>query len=229
MARSKQRFSSSNRSSRSRGFQRKPRPDWVFNQESYSPLTDDLAAGPANALAIELYASTNTRRQMKWGQTNFLGTNAATGASTLVAGQWEFAEGKRPVIHAMMGHKLWVPTTWTLGTALVIGYRLMVIEQDSLTGSAILDANYSMWVSNNTLAAPTERWANEKRVLKEWRLTTTFDSSVASPIMHHRFHWRGRWRLRPEEGLFLYMESQPGSATVRGTNWLKTLVEDDST
>lgn len=203
---------------------RELRPDWVYNNLSYTTVPEDLQAGQTNALGIQLVNSENVMRAVQFGQVEFLNLASANSATSEVVGSWERPEGRRTTVHAFEAYLQYVPSTWTLGTTHVIGARLVVFEQDAITGQAIVPAGYSMWTQNPALGSGLGRWANEKRCIHEWRWTNSFNSQVASPIFHQQLRWKFKWRLRPEEALFLYLEQQSGAASCRITTLCRTLL-----
>lgn len=206
---------------------RRARPDWVYNSESYTSVDETLSPGTASQLAIALYDSYNVRRSIKYGQVNFVGLNTANSASSYLHGDWERAEGRRPIIHAIEAVIKFVPSTWTLASRIASGFRFLVAQQNGLVGSAILDASYSMWQENPALGSPLARWANERRMLAETRAWRGFDDTITSPQYTTTLRWTGKWRLAPEEALFLFCEAQTGSAEIRFNTYCRTLVSDE--
>lgn len=204
---------------------REPRPDWVYNGESYTGAGEDLPAGLTNARAIVLVDSLNVQRRLQYGQVDFLGTQTANASAIDVVGSWQYPEGRRNKVIAVQGLQFFVPSSWTLGTTSQICARLLVLPQDALTGAAVLDSPfYTAWGPSGATGNPMAKWANERRLLKEWRWSWSFDSNVASPIFTMRYFARVKWTLKPEDGLFLYLEQSTGSATVRFSSYMRTLM-----
>lgn len=197
------------RARRSRG----PAPDWVYNAEGYSGVSEALAPGPTNIQAVSLVNSLNTQRMLQFGQVDFLGTNTANAAAIDVAGSWERPGGRRDRLHAFQGTYICTPDTWSTVSVFNICMRLIVLEQDALTGAAILpSAFYSTWIESPATGNPTAKWANEARVLHEWRFGKSFDSATTSPQWYFYLWCRMKWRLRPEDGLFLLLEGPTGNS-----------------
>jgi len=206
---------------------RQPRPDWVYNSESYTSVTEPLTSGPTNLQVVQLVNSLNTQRMLQFGSVNFLGTNTASGAAIDVVGSWERPGGRRDRLHAFQGIIEYVPSTWTTSSNIRLGCRLIVLPQDALTGSAIIEAFYSMWIENTGSGNALAKWANEARLLAEWRFFDTFNAEVTNPLFHKSMQARIKWRLKPEDGLFLLVESETSSANIRYNLWCRTLMSGD--
>jgi len=225
VARSRRRAKGSRRS--------KPRADWVYrdhmydeagalinSQGTYNNLPTVLAPAPANALGKILYDSKSFMKHAA-GSTPFVPLVMAGSAR---------AEGKRAQIMAVQGMISIRPSTWALGSNLVVGIRFGVFEQDPGTGGILVDPSYSMFASFANVALSAANWANDGQWDRERRVYVTFSDN--SQVYNHYFFFRTRRFLKGHECYAVYLEANNQSGTTGSVNsnvtlWLRTLVSDE--
>lgn len=190
----------------------------MYHEDTYRPLSFySLNAGAAGAIAPVLVDSTNVLRNLRGGAVN---QTTSVAAGPVVHGAWERAEGRRPIVTEIEAMIRYTPTTWAVGNLFWTGARFVVGEQTGDTGAISMFASYSMWTYNPALGTTPARWANEKRNLKEMRFVQDFDTNDTTWVVNMR--WRGRWRLQPEHGLFLWLESASTSVNARAEVFCRT-------
>jgi len=215
-----------------RGTIRAPKADWVYRDDSqrnanpfdasdglgsYSQVYSTLTAGQTTAQAVVLYDSSSYLRSVT-------SVNAITQLGLL--GGEARAAGRRATVHAVEGHLNVIPSTWAVGSVIRFGWRILAGEQEPDDGGIILDIDYTMWLGQATASGgrTAAHYRNQTRCLAEGRLERAFSTSNDQAMSNVRIAWKDRWRLREEEGLFLFLESEGSGVNVRWNPWLRTLV-----
>jgi len=200
--------------------------DWVYRsrmvgfppfnaadtQWTYGPQIRAIASGPAESLAFVLVDSYNYAQAR-------MGLNAASVTTLLRPAA--VAEPRRTTVRAVQGQLYAEPSTWALGSFIGLGMRIIKAEQ-AHTGEALLAATYSMWA--DLVPDDCATFANQATMLRERRFDTTFAAGQPNAF-NLRFGWSGRTTLRPEEGLFLYIELDGTSVDLRTQTWFRSLVK----
>lgn len=198
--------------------------DWIYNAQSYSTEVYSLAAGLGSAIALPLTVSQNARRAILYGSPGVEPT--WTDAYQVQAGA-ALPEGGRQRVY---GVDFWcsaTPTDLAAGSIFGLGIRLVHFEQDNPTGAALIPVEYSMW-EDGAGSVPTQ-WANSG-FLKEMRDFQLFSTAIAGLVNRSAFTYRMRWRSRRgltlgnERGLYIYMETVPGSRSLLIRPFARTLM-----
>lgn len=209
--------------------------DWVYRDNvfdeagalvnagaSYSNTEVSIAAGaPATRVQI-LYDSHNYMKQ---------GVQLAAGAMVPFGSQGR-AEGGRATILGYEGMVAMRPSTWAAGSAIRLGFRVGVWEQDADLGLVLVDPVYSMWGNFANTALNASAWANNREWVEERRIYKTFASANDQALFCTYFRRRCRRRLRPHKCFAIWGEVNNAAGTVGGvttlcTYWLRTLVSDE--
>lgn len=133
------------------------------------------------------------------------------------------AEGKRPVIHMTQGFFEVEPQSWAANGQLHWGWRLGAWEQDPFTGLVSLNVSYNMWGRNPPSTA--DYWADVGIHVREGRVYRAFNAEITAPSWVIPIFWKGRWRLRPNEGWGIYIEGE--TTNIRYDTWFRSLVSDE--
>lgn len=202
--------------------------DWVYrantsaagaafasdNLGSYDPAVTTVNAGVLNGIAKVLYDSSNYLNTV-----NRIGAGGVVG---LGAGSSR-ASGRRSIITQVRGFINLIPTTWALGQVMGVRWRILAAPQDATLGFVQLDTSYTAWGAGvGGLTAAFYR--NQARCLAEGTLLQAFASANDAAMFNLGVRWSGRWRLAPEDGLFLYVETAPTSVNARCQFWCSTRV-----
>lgn len=210
---------------------RKRRPrDWVFRPNLYDNtggLVDGngsyvpgasvaVTAGVAGGNAVVLYDSANYRHY-------------STPRTSIVVPMpsWARAEGGRPYIHRVRGQLIWTPSSWALGDAVFAGARIVILEQDTVSGNVIVDPAYSMWAAATNLSFDATRFANDRNWF--WERREFIDFAAGGQRLRH--HWlvgaSVRRRLQPHQCLALWYETAVGSVNSSLNIVCSSLVSDE--
>lgn len=205
------------------------RADWVYRPDifdeagalidgkgTYSPRSTSVSSGIANAVGKVLYDSHN----------RLSAVTADAGNVMLQLPRVARAEGSRAQILAVSGQIVVIPSTWSVGTIVTLGFRISEFEQSPLDGTASLDAGYSMLAVTNVQADVAAVWANDRSWDWETRNYRSFETGATPARWVIPVRFRCRRRLKPNMGYFLYMENS-GTVSVNVIPWLRTLVVDE--
>jgi len=205
------------------------RADWVYrsrqylldgttttvNPGGYSAVETTITPGATNSGAFCLLDSVNFTTQT-------LSPNNALGDSLFISRAGR-PEGRGQLILAVQGYLFIRPSSWAIGSHMSGGIRLQVDEQDVDDGILELDADYNIMFPA-AAATPSNDpvlFANQKGNLKTWYVYRQFSDNSA--ILKVPIFWKGRRRLRPQEGLWLHIEvNAPAAASTSSVNWLVT-------
>jgi len=215
-------------SSRSRSSGPRVRKDWVYTDGAYGGPTElwTLNAGLAGALAFPLTLSQNSR---KLDQAGPLGAAAPAAERVSWAG---IPEGGQQRVYAVDGQVLISAGTWNVGSALQLGWRLKVFEQDPFDNTALTAPFYSMFVDNLPAGVSVATTANEGFLREGFMNLANIAGTVVTTTSAWvlRIRWRSKTgiRLANNNALFLYLESAAGSITVRGNNRMRVLMASAS-
>jgi len=211
---------------------RRKRPDWVYRANSeqsispflttdglgtYEPFIDSLTAGQETSMAKVLYDSQSYLRSM----------GRVTGTSFSSLGGAGRASGRKATIHAVRGFINVQPTTWALGQVAALRWRILAGEQLMDSGAIILDVAYTAWSNVAGLGLTPAYFRNQSRCLAEGTLMKAFGTSNDATMWNFPVRWRGRWSLREEDALFLYLEGAETAVNARVQFWCSTLVSDE--
>lgn len=210
-----------------------PRFDWVYRDDGQNLTlgglaiitSDDLGTYSPNPSVIPggqnagliLYDSKNYLRNATHGGTGFLGM--LQGAAR--------AAGKRAQTRMVTGMVMVRTSSWSLGSNLIIGFRIGVFEQDAGNGLLAASAGYNMW---NTIGDVTPSvYANQPRSnLWERRIYRSFNDGNTGGTFMVPVMARTRARLADEECLGIFTDVDSDSIDCEVTYWLRTLVSDEA-
>lgn len=208
--------------------------DWVYRGRLSEPGgTGDLNSGPsyewaersllvgqANQASMVLYDSQQFMVQMT-------GPVANNASSIPMAAR---AADRRPIVTEVDGTIFYRPSNWAVGSLIHWGWRIIAAEQDPEDGAPEVDIDYTMFDGSpaGTSQEQLDSWANETRNLAEHRMWHSFSDN--GQAFSTRVHWKGRWRLQTNHGLFVYMQAL-GGVSYTGPifrAYLRTRVIDDT-
>lgn len=224
------------------------RADWVYRGGKYL-LAGDIVNDEEERESGTYYApftlassssgvpSEGATAQVLYDSEEYMGSRYAPG-QVPASGQWnnyainaqarpDAVEGG-PLIHAVDVNFHVFNSTWATGWVLYLGVRVIVAQQDPLTGLALLDPAYSMWQDVAGLTAQPATWANGRDNCWEDRITKVFRTSDGGQLaFYYKARPRFKRRLKADEGLFLYFETHPSSGDIGLINpFCRTLVTD---
>jgi len=181
----------------SRGARKKrPRLDWVVNQDCYGS-TLGIANGGLFALPL-VYPRGVLEYQASW--------------ATLPAVAYPDAGRQR--VNAVVGDILYSPSTWAAGSVVRMIYRIVKKPMDFTTGDAIADALYDLF---------DPQYANERFVWQNVTYDTFLLGATQREKIHVRA--TVNQTLEPDEGLYLMINNQSGtSQTINHQFYLRSLV-----
>lgn len=133
---------------------------------------------------------------------------------------------KKTTIHGVDVDLFLQPTSWTVGNDFVICARIVICEQDLLTGGLALPTNYIL-LGGGAIAQEPSVYANGWGNLKDAYLREAFATENDMSRFRMRFRWRGRRTLPAHLCLGLYIESGGpalGETSFRLTPRCRTLV-----
>jgi len=215
---------------RSRSVRRSASPrrkaDWVYRGDAAldDGSTDDLGtysaqiitipSGQATRSAFVLYDSQNYTRQVF----------GPSGAPSYGSRAYR-AEGARPLILRVQAEIYMEPTVWAVGNIIAQGFRILVDEQDPVTGLLLQNPSYTMWAPNVAGHNPAEfanerNWPWERRVYKVFNLNSDSHRDFRIDIPMRR-------RLLPHQALWLYTEGESTGVNVRMQIFARSLVVDE--
>lgn len=203
----------------------KVKKDWVYNEETYAaPFA--LGAGQANAQAWPLVYSQNARRVVVWGE-------QGVEPDWLDYAQYQSGsaspELSRQRVYAVQGIVHITPQTWALGSAFVLGMRLLHYDMVPSSGRMAAAPDYTMFNPGGAPPVTAAQFANEG-YLKEWRMQE-YVPAVAGIITRGRWTLPIFWQSRKGislgngRGLFMYFETADGSVQVNPVMYLRTLMK----
>lgn len=212
--------------------------DWVYrgyeyaidgdrqavNLPSWAGAEFTIATGVVAARGLVLYDSqAHQTQQMQ------LSAALATFTSLPKAGR---AEGRNALIKAVDGELHVRPSAWAIGNFFLWSWAIMIAEQDPESGIILLPPTWSLWDAGALLPTGDVSIArNEKRILAQGDFWKAYNTNNSSWTIRPRWSSsRGRL-LRPEEGLFLYLEGAARSSNYSNlvvTPRMRTLVADES-
>jgi len=205
------------------------RADWVYRPDifdeagalldgkgTYTPRATSVSAGIANAVGKVLYDSHNRR--------SFATMDAGNVISSLPS--YARAEGARAQMLAVKGQIVVVPSTWSAGSIVTLGFRIVELEADPIDGTASIDAAYSMMATSNVNAQQVANFANDRDWDWETRSYRSFETGATMGRWVIPVSFRTRRRLKPNNGYYLYIENA-GSVSCSIIPWLRTLVVDE--
>jgi len=198
--------------------------DWVYRPDAfveggdpdelgtYDSSLRTVVSGQAGRAAFCLYDSQNVQLQrMTSVAANYL---RKTGR----------AEGRAPLMLRVQGHMYLEPTIWAVGNIIAQGFRILIEEQDPVTGLMIQNSSYSMWAG--VAGSHPAMFANEKNYMYDARIYKVFNLNSDSH-RDWRIDVRMRRRLQPHQALWLYTEGESTGVNVRLQMYLRTLVVDE--
>lgn len=188
--------------------------DWVYVDGSYSERTTTLNPGPAGVITFPLSLSQSARKMLSAGPVEG-GLVAGLGTMPFLTSWAGVAEGGMQRIFAVDGCLMFRPNTWNIGNSLRLGWRLVVLDQDSFDLSGFTTPFYSMFVNNINNGFNVATGANEG-FLKEdfFEIANISGTAVtASGAWKLPIRWRSQRgiRLGDSRALYLYVESAAGS------------------
>lgn len=203
-----------------RSGRRRPRLDWVQNEDSYSNNFTSMNPGAANAVHAPLVFS-----QQSWaaGGVGYPVTSVNRGPA------WPQTH-TRTVVRAVRGSiELRPIESWTADGTRGWGFRIAKFLFDPNLSTIILPVDYNMYgpsLSPDEDAGPYI-WADD-RFSWEHRGVWSFNSTQTSPYWKINVNWRGRVVLEEDEAFAMYIEGDESfgsSASMNVRTWLRTLVE----
>jgi len=219
------------RSTRMRRSAPKERKDWVYRHSTQG--------GDDTFVADGLGTYENTNNLVVPGQANAVGNVLVDAAAylrnvTKVAGTTQGLlggearpYGRKMNLHAVQGFLHCTPSNWAVGSRIEFAWAIMVGEQEVGFGGIILDLDFTLW--DETFAGAgrgnyAAMWVNQTRCLAVGRAMRVFSTSNDQAAFNMRVAWRGRWKLRDEDGLFLVTEASAQSVTLNFRPFCRTLV-----
>lgn len=215
------------RSRRRAPAKRRKRADWVYRSREYlidgtagtlnggwMSVATTITPGAAPAQSFCLFDSVNYMRTV-------LAPNNALGDGGAIS-QAGRPEARGDVVLAIQGTVFIRPSAWAVGNVMSGAYRLIITDQDEQDGYAITDADYNAMVppAAQSPANDGTLWANERSHLMTKYVYRGFSDN--SSVIAINMFWRGRRRLRPEEGVFLYVEVNGPDTTSSSVNHIVT-------
>jgi len=205
------------------------RADWVYRSDifdeagalldgkgTYTPRGTAVSAGVANAVGKVLYDSHNRRSFVTMDAGNVLASLPAPAR----------AEGGRAQMLAVQGQIIVIPSTWSIGSIVNMGFRIVELEADPIDGTASIDAAYTMMAVSAVNAQQCANFANDRDWDWEFRSNRSFETGATMGRWSIPVRFRTRRRLKPNNGYYLYVENA-GSVTTTIIPWLRTLVVDE--
>lgn len=184
---------------------------------TYKPELTTVTAGLQNAYGGVLYDS---KAAMAAPMEN-LANAAVQGMSA--AGR---AAGSRARVLRVQGRIYIEPSTWAVGSIVMMGFRIGVFEQDTGSHRMSIDADYTMWTVTTANHTQCATFANMSREhIWETRFMRIFGSNDVSWTLP--IDVRMKRTLRDNEGLFIYSEGETGAVSTKLQFWLRTLVQDE--
>lgn len=204
---------------------RRPRADWVYRNDvvgedsalnSYggwqpSNVVRSLGSGIDGAISTILYDSPNFLRVLNGADI----VAGGVGADWILSQAARITERKHPTAIAVEGHVYWSPTTFTLGSRLIVKGRLGWYEQDDDTGQVLLETGFDIW------DGPGDTLANNANNSIEhihdfcWAQQGIVDNTIINGMRH--FMWRGRRRQPSERHCLAIVWEQPNTSAYSNT------------
>jgi len=216
-------------------FRRGPRKDWVYRGEgddigmgidtlqgSYSPIIRTLTAGLATSIVLILYDSMDRQ--------GYIQSSGAAGGNFPMLPASGRMEPRRPTVHRVEGEIYMEPTTWASGNLMAVGARLAWYEQDTLSGSLSLQAEYSMWTQGaaGTRAQDQPAVFANQGFIREWRWYKGFGDGSSQHFMNPHVFWQGSMKGRRSPSskhcLAILVEAESTSVNMRVQPWLRSLM-----
>lgn len=223
--------------SRSRGRRptksRRPKADWVYrghllnssggNSDALGTYEHQIVPHSTGIVAAQSHVLYDSRGYIaETGRAGFV-----SGGAQAILPRAARAEGSRPTILAVEGLIYVEPSTWALGNLIAMGFRIGVFEQDVITGSFAIDAEYSMWTNLNPIGPRPNQWANNQRG-RAWEHRLHWGFKSDGPVFTQvHVRWKGRRSLFHNECFGLYTELEGTSVGTRCQYWLRSLVVDE--
>jgi len=202
-----------------------PKADWVYRATdpngstigSYDPnQSHALNAGLEGASFCVLYDSVDFMRTLHYDSLT---------SSDSTYPRASRAEGRRPLILAVEGSVIWLPSAWAIGSSWFAAGRLGPFEQDTTLGGASIQAEWGIWqtpLGNMELST----FANARQNLRTWWHTKGFNDNGNRWMT--RYRWRGKHRLYDSKTCFgMYFEAPDNSVNMTFLPLFRTLVVDE--
>jgi len=205
-------------SSRRGGMKKRRVPkDWTYVDGSYSERTFAITAGPAGVITLPLTISQSARKLLTAGPVEG-GLVAGLGTMPFLSSWAGIPEGGMQRVFGVQGTLMIRPNTWNIGNNLRLGWRLLVLDQDSFDLSGYTTPFYSMFVNNLANGFNVATGANEG-FLREGYLDI---ANISGTAVTANAAWQIRFgvriprgiRLGDSKALYLYLEAASGSVTL---------------
>lgn len=220
------------------------RADWVYRGYEYDMTGNAASTQVASYVNMQRNALTYTLQPgtpvgvVLYDSHDYLGSptkafNAASGEQ-LMLGREARAEHGTVRIHAVEGTLYMQPSTWTAGSDFTVAARLVICEQNLLTGALALPANYTLLgatITGDGLGQDASDYANGWGNLQTRITQQAFSTENDMARFSLRFRWKGKRSLPQHLCLGLYVESAGpaiGSTTLRIAPQFRTLVTDST-
>lgn len=210
------------------------RKDWVYRGVEFDTLGAVLASQVASYTTVSRNAGAYTLQVgsplglILYDSVDYLKTMTAAGVRMTALGSEARAEGRKPTIHAVEVEIHAMPNAWTAGSNFAIGMRLVICDQNMLTGALDLPASYGIMAAPSAMVSPS-MWANGWGNLAERVDRIAFSTGNEQQRWRFRMRWKGRRTLQANTCLGLYIESAApalGETTLLITPRCRSLVSD---
>jgi len=210
-----------------RGMKKRRVPkDWVYVDGSYAERTAVLNPGIAGVLTFPLSISQSARKLISAGPVEG-GLAAGAGTMPFLTSWAAIPEGGMQRIFAVDGCIMYRPNAWNIGNSLRLGWRLVVLDQDSLDLSGYTTPFYSMFVNNVANGFNVATGANEGFLKEDYFDIANISGTAvtSSGAWKIPIRWRSQRgiRLGDSRALYLYVESAGGSVIGQILSRVRTL------
>lgn len=225
MARTRRRMSRTPRRARIR------RADWVYRPNIYDTAgaaIDSNGTYVPGASVLVGVGVALANANVLYDSANYIQANATmAGNAPRVFPSWGRGEGVKARVHYTIGQLTWTPSTWVLGSNFFPAARIVILEQDVLTGNVIVDPTYTLWAEPTAMAISPARWANDGKWFWEKHELLSFSSGNEKRRFRWTFNVPIKRTLKPNECLALWYELATGSEAGALNMICRTLVTDE--
>lgn len=206
--------------------------DWIYRDNiygvagpleflgTYTPRGTTVAAGPTVAAGKILYDSKD-----------YITTAMSPGVGLIAAvSPASRSQGSKAKILRVQGVINYVPSTWALGSQMLIGFRFGIFEQNPSSGNILLPPAYSLWQENVDIMDNPAVYADAP-FSHERRAFTRFSDNA--PAWQARFNFPVNRTLMSDQCFAVYIEVADASGGLQAgvttiiQPWLRTLVVDE--
>lgn len=204
--------------------------DWVYRgdiHDSAGGLIDNFGTYVPGAGFVQVAGSANATIHWLYDSANYRKYSVTVGGTTTGMPSFHRAEGQKPLLLRVQGWISFTPSTWAAGSTFFLGMRLGIFEQNQNTGNALFAAAYNMWNYAATDAISAAAFANDSRIIRDWRMVKSF-ADAGTPIRYNLYlNVKMRRRMNPTDGLGIYLETATGSTNLVVVSALRTFIVDE--